>query len=89
MDRDPRPGPLAAIGGAAARHPWITLVVWALLIGGAVATAVGGVAGESLFDRLKSEAPSAEGESSHADHVLAGDDEERTSLNQLAYRIAP
>lgn len=80
---------LAAIGGAAARHPWITLVVWILLIGGAVATAVGGLAGESLFDRLKSEAPGANGESSRADDVLAGDDEERSSLTLLAYGIAP
>ncbi|MEO5919734.1 MAG: hypothetical protein ABIQ01_01185, partial [Pseudolysinimonas sp.] len=62
-----RRGPLAAIGGAAARHPWITLAAWVVLIGGAVATAVGGVAGESLFERLKSEAPGADGESSRAD----------------------
>ncbi len=89
MDREPRHGPLAAIGGTAARRPWITLIVWVLLIGGAVATAVGGVLGESLFDRLKSEAPSAEGESSHADDVLAGDEEERTSLTLLAHGIAP
>jgi RND superfamily putative drug exporter len=79
---------LAAIGGAAARHPWITLAVWILLIGGAVATAVGGLAGDSLFDRLKSEAPSANGESSHADDVLAGDDEERSALTLLADGIA-
>ncbi len=83
-----RRGPLAAIGTAAARHPWITLVVWVLVIGGAVATAVGGLAGESLFDRLKSEAPSADGESSRADDVVAGDDEERSSLTLLAYGIA-
>ncbi|HEX7835702.1 MAG TPA: MMPL family transporter, partial [Pseudolysinimonas sp.] len=81
--------PLAAIGGAAARHPWITLVAWVLVIGGAVATAVGGIAGESLFDRLKSEAPSANGESSHADDALAGDDQERSSLTLLADGIAP
>ncbi len=81
-------GPLAAIGGAAARHPWITLVVWVLLIGGAVATAVGGLAGETLFDRLKSEAPSANGESSRADDVLAGDDEERSALTLLVDGIA-
>jgi RND superfamily putative drug exporter len=79
---------LAAIGGAAARHPWITLVVWVLLIGGAVATAVGGLAGESLFDRLESEAPSANGESSRADDVLAGADEERSALTLLVDGIA-
>ncbi len=84
-----RRGPLATIGSASARHPWITLVVWVLVIGGAVATAVGGLAGESLFDRLKSEAPSADGESSRADDVLAGDDEERSSLTLLAWGIAP
>jgi RND superfamily putative drug exporter len=89
MARAARRGPLAAIGSASARHPWITLIVWVLMIGGAVATAVGGLAGESLFDRLKSEAPSANGESSRADDVLAGDDEERSSLTLLAYGIAP
>lgn len=88
MAPPPRQGPLAAIGGSAARHPWLTLVIWVLLIGGAVATAVGGLAGESLFDRLKSEAPSANGESSRADDVLAGDDEERSSLTLLADGIA-
>ena len=62
-----RRGPLSAIGGAAARHPWMTLGAWVLLIGLAVATAVAGIGGESLFDRLKSEAPSANGESSRAD----------------------
>ncbi len=84
-----RPGALAAIGDAAARHPWVTLAVWILLIGGVVATAVGGIAGESLFDRLKSEAPSADGESSRADDALAGDDEERSALTLLAFGIAP
>ena len=56
--------PLAAVGGAAARHPWITLAVWVVLMAVAVGTAVTGVAGDSLFQRLKSEAPSADGESS-------------------------
>ncbi|MEO5922016.1 MAG: MMPL family transporter [Pseudolysinimonas sp.] len=89
MPLSSRPGPLAAIGGAAARHPWITLAVWLLLITGAVATAVGGIAGESVFDRLKSDSSAADGESSHADDVLAGDEQERSSHTLLADRIAP
>lgn len=80
-------GPLAAVGGAAARHPWITLAVWVVLMAVAVGTAVTGVAGDSLFQRLKSEAPSADGESSHADDVLAGDDEQRSTLTLLVYGV--
>jgi uncharacterized membrane protein YdfJ with MMPL/SSD domain len=80
---------LAAIGGAAARHPVITLVAWIALIGAAVATAVAGIGGESLFDRLTSAAPAADGESSRADDVLAGDDEERSSLTLLVYGVMP
>lgn len=80
---------LRRIAGASARHPWITLVVWVLGIGAAVALAVAGVAGESLFDRLKSEAPSADGESSHADDVLAGDEEERSTVTLLVDGVPP
>jgi RND superfamily putative drug exporter len=80
-------GPLAAIGGAAARHPFRTLAVWAVLIAIAVGTAVTGIAGESLFERLKSEAPSADGESSRADDLLAGDEEQRSALTLLVYGI--
>ena len=54
----------------------------------AVGTAVAGIAGESLFERLKSEAPSADGESSRADDLLAGDDAERSPLTLLVYGIA-
>jgi len=42
-------GPLSAVGGAAARHPWITLAVWVVLMAVAVGTAVTGIAGDSLF----------------------------------------
>lgn len=80
-------GPLAAVGGAAARHPWITIAVWVVLMAVAVGTAVTGVAGDSLFQRLKSEAPSADGESSHADDVLAGDDEQRSTVTLLVYGV--
>jgi len=81
--------PLAAIGGASARHPFITLGVWVALMAVAAGTAVAGVAGDSLFERLKSEAPSADGESSRADDLLAGDDEERSPVTLLVYGIAP
>jgi RND superfamily putative drug exporter len=53
------------------------------------ATAVAGVAGESLFDRLKSDAPSAAGDASRADDLLAGDAEKRTSLTLLVHGIGP
>ncbi|MEO8263131.1 MAG: MMPL family transporter, partial [Pseudolysinimonas sp.] len=84
-----RRGPLATIGGAAARHPFVTLTVWLVLVAIAVGTAVAGLTGQSLFERLKSEAPSAEGESSRADDLLAGDDEERSPLTLLVYGVPP
>ena len=85
----PRGGPLAAVGGAAARHPFITLGIWIVLITIAVGTVVAGLTGDSLFERLKSEAPSADGESSRADDLLAGDEEERSPLTLLVYGVAP
>ena len=89
MALSPRRGPLVAVGGAAARHPWITLAAWIVAIGIAIATAIAGLTGESLFDRLQSDAPAAEGDASRADDLLAGDDEERSTLTLLVHGVAP
>lgn len=66
----PRHGLLARIAGAMGARPWIGLVAWALVVGVAGATALGGITGEGLFARLKSAAPVATSESSRADDVL-------------------
>ena len=68
-------GPLGRIAGAAGSHPWVALLAWALLIGVAVTTALSGITGESLFDRLATWSPVTNNESGRADDMLAGGDD--------------
>jgi uncharacterized membrane protein YdfJ with MMPL/SSD domain len=82
-------GPLARLGGLSARHPVVTVVVWALLLAAALATAVGGVTGDTLFERLQGDPPSVDGESSRADDLLGGDAGERESLTLLVHGVDP
>jgi RND superfamily putative drug exporter len=70
-----------------ARHPIATVVAWVLLLALAVGTAVFGLTGETLFQRLEGDAPSVDGEASHADDVLAGDEAERESYTVLVYGV--
>jgi len=63
---------LFRLGVASARHRLIVLVVWIVLLAGAVATALGGASGETLFDRLSSSGPSVSGEASQAQALLEG-----------------
>ncbi|QEO10775.1 MMPL family transporter [Protaetiibacter larvae] len=72
-----RPGRLAR---AAARHPAITIAVWAAIIGGIVTVALAGVGGQGLFSRLDSGWTWAEGESTHADELLSGGDDQSSTL---------
>ncbi|MCY7413620.1 MAG: MMPL family transporter, partial [Salinibacterium sp.] len=65
-------GRVAAFFGG---RPWVGVVIWALIVGAAAATAIGGVTGQTLFDRLVSGAPVATSESSSADDILSGSDE--------------
>jgi len=83
------PGPLGRLAGGAARHPLLTLAVWVVALGAALLTALTGVVGESLFDRLKSEAPNADGESSTADDVLAGTDDPRETFTLAVADVDP
>ena len=64
------PGVLGRIAASLGRRPWLGLVVWAVLVGGAAAAALGGITGETLFERLVSGAPTATSESSRADDKL-------------------
>ena len=66
-----RPGVLGRVAASFGRHPWLGLAVWAVLVGVAGATAIGGVTGETLFQRLVSGAPTATSESSRADDILS------------------
>lgn len=81
--------PLERLGGVAARHPIVTLGAWAIFLAIAIGTAILGATGETIFDRLQSAAPTADGESTRADEVLAGDEQERESLTLLVYGVDP
>ncbi|TDW28810.1 MMPL family transporter [Cryobacterium psychrophilum] len=74
---------LRTLGVFVARHRLSSLLIWVLLIGASVATALFGVTGESLFQRLSSGGPSVEGEASQAAELLqdpAAEDTESLSL---------
>ncbi len=88
---EPRPprrtGAVARLAGATAAHPVATVVAWALLLAVALGTAVFGITGESLFQRLAGAAPTVDGEASRADDALAGDEIERESFTVLVYDV--
>src|SRR5690606_13341165 len=73
----------------ASRHPVVTLACWLLLVAAALATAVGGVTGETLFQRLQGDPPSVDGESSRADGLLRGDAPETESVTLLVHGVDP
>lgn len=62
---------LARLGALIARHPRSWVLGWVLVAVACFAVAVGGVTGESLFDRLHSGAPTVQSESSRAQDVIA------------------
>ncbi|MEP6798897.1 MAG: MMPL family transporter [Lapillicoccus sp.] len=68
---EPRATRLARLGAASARHPWRFVVAWVVVTAAAFAVAVGGITGQSLFDRLGSGSPSAPGEATDGRTLLA------------------
>src|SRR5665647_1194191 len=81
---------LRTLGIAIARHWLVTLLIWVAVIAGCVATALAGVTGESLFQRLGSSGPSVQGEANRAAQLVAstqGADTE--SLSLLLYDVDP
>lgn len=70
MPENVRRRPLAAIGSAAARHPFVTIGAWAVVLAVVFATALSGIGGQSLFGRLVNAAPSVSGESSAGQKIL-------------------
>ena len=62
--------PLAALGRASARHPFVVIVIWLLVLGAAGAFALGGVGGQTLFQRLADGIPKVDGESQHGQDLL-------------------
>jgi len=63
---------LPRIARAIGARPWVGLVAWVILVGLAVATAIVGVTGETLSDRLKGTPTVANSESAEADDIIAG-----------------
>ena len=79
---------LHALGVAIARHRLATLIGWAVVIACCVATALGGVTGSTLFQRLSSAGPSVQGEASQAAQLLDRTAETNTeSLSLLVYGV--
>jgi uncharacterized membrane protein YdfJ with MMPL/SSD domain len=65
-----RRSPLGRIGASAARHPFLFLGAWVLVVAAIVATAILGLGGQSLFGRLANGAPSVQAESYKGQQVL-------------------
>ncbi|MDF1478183.1 MMPL family transporter [Leifsonia sp. H3M29-4] len=82
-------GALAATSRLAARHPFVTIAAWAVVLAVSILTALSGIGGESLFDRLDSAAPTARGESTDADDLLAGTGEQAQSLSLALVGVDP
>ena len=57
-----RRGAVGRLSAASAAHPIATLVAWLLVLAVALGTAVFGLTGETLFERLDGAAPSVDGE---------------------------
>jgi len=67
---DRPPSRLARLGRAIAHHPRWWVAAWAVIALTCFAVAVGGVTGETLFERLHSGAPTVDSESSRARDVI-------------------
>src|ERR1700710_3260058 len=65
-----RRSPLGRIGAPAARHPFLFLGAWVLILAAILATAILGLGGQSLFGRLANGAPSVHEESYKGQQVL-------------------
>src|ERR1700722_3635467 len=65
-----RLGLLGRVGTTGARHPFVFLGAWLVLLVAIFATALLGLGGQALFGRLSSSAPSVRGESYYGGQVL-------------------
>ena len=81
---------LHTVGVAMARHRVVVLIIWIVFVGLCLATALFGVTGQSLFDRLSSSGPSVDGEASEAAALTSNEQTANTeSLSLLVYGINP
>ena len=70
MGPTPRPSPLARIGAGGARHPFVVLGAWFVVLVVIFGTAILGLGGQSLFGRLANGVPSVQGESYRGQQLL-------------------
>ncbi|MEO7753295.1 MAG: MMPL family transporter [Terracoccus sp.] len=75
-----RRSPLTRLGGVIGRHPGKWVIGWVVVAIACFAVAVGGVTGESLFQRLHSGDPSVSGEASAGRAVIESVEPSSTSL---------
>jgi len=79
---------LHRLGVAMARHRFLVLMAWAVVLVGAIATALAGVTGQSLFERLSSSGPTVAGEAAEVDRLLQSPSTVNTeSLSLLAHQV--
>jgi uncharacterized membrane protein YdfJ with MMPL/SSD domain len=71
---------LQKLGFTIAKHPFVTIMLWLVAIVTVGVIAIGGVFGQSLFDRLDTSQPSVSSESSKADDVIKGSDNSETVM---------
>ena len=89
-DRDEAAAPaypptrLARLGAVSARHPWRFVIVWIVFTAAAFAVAVGGITGESLFQRLHSGAPSAPSEAQTGQNLV---EQNQASSDSLTLQV--
>ncbi len=73
--------PLAAIGRGSARHPFVVLTAWLIVIAASVVFALAGAGGQTLFQRLVGAVPSVSGESQ------AGQDRLASTAGTVSYTL--
>ena len=81
---------LRNVGVAMARHRLVVLLSWVLFLAVCLATALFGVTGESLFQRLSSTGPTVSGEAGQAAALISTDTNATTeSLSLLVHNVDP
>jgi uncharacterized membrane protein YdfJ with MMPL/SSD domain len=81
---------LKNLGFGIARHPVIAILLWLVSLVTIGVIAVGGVLGQSLFDRLETGQPTVSSESSDADNILKGDSNDATeSVILILNKVKP
>ena len=79
--------PLARLGEAVAKRPWVAVASWVAALLVAVGFALFGVGGQNLFDRLSTDAFHLDSESQTGSDLLAAD-ANGTTVTLLVHGVA-